>query len=98
MRQLAAIERAELAEGKARGTEHLQLTLADGFALSLLPGRCLDVGAASWRGVPLASLTPPGATHPAFAEPGGSPGDPGGFARNFQAGLVLAVGESVIEC
>lgn len=89
MAQLGSIRRSELADGKARGAEHLQLNLADGFNISLLPGRCLDVSAASWKGVPLASLTPPGPTHPAFLSDESSPG---GFARNFQAGLVYTCG------
>ena len=39
MTQLASVCRSELAEGKGRGAEQIQLTLADGFSLSLLPGR-----------------------------------------------------------
>jgi hypothetical protein len=54
--------------GKGRGSEQMQLTLADGLSLTLLPDRCLDVAEASFRGIPLASLTPPRAVAPAFAD------------------------------
>ena len=90
--QLASIQRSTLAEGKARGSERVQLWLADGFALSLEAGRCLDVGAASWRGVPLASITPPRTVGAAFVEEG----SPSGFARSFGAGLVFTCGLSSI--
>ena len=86
MSQLASITRSELTEGKVRGNEHVQISLADGFALSLLPGRSLDIGAAHWRGVPLASLAPPGAANPAFVS------EEDGFARTFQAGLLFTCG------
>ena len=74
MSQLASIRRSELLEGKTRGNEAIDISLADGLALSLLPGRCLDIGAALWRGISLVALAPPGATHPAFVN------EHGGFA------------------
>ena len=38
MSQLASVRRSELAEGKGRGAEQVQVELADGFSLSVLPG------------------------------------------------------------
>ena len=55
----------------------------------MIDRRCLDIGRASWKGIPLAALTPTGPTHPAFASDESSPG---GFARNFPAGLVYTCG------
>ena len=78
--------------GKGRGTEQIQLYLADGLSLTLLPDRCLDVADASFRGVPLASLTPPRVVGPAFSDES----SPTGFARNFQAGLVYTCGLTAI--
>ena len=88
MSQLASVQRSALAEGKARGAEQVQLTLAGGFALTLSADRCLDVGAVSWCGVPLASITPPRTVGAAFAEEE----SPTGFARSFGAGLVYTCG------
>ena len=74
--------------GKGRGSEQMQLTLADGLSLTLLPDRCLDVAEASFRGIPLASLTPPRAVGPAFADEASATGEYSVFAECAHCQLI----------
>ena len=78
--------------GKGRGSEQMQLTLADGFSLTLLPDRCLDVAEASFRGIPLASLTPPRVVAPAFADETSPTGE---SARNLIFSFEEHIGSSL---
>lgn len=64
--QLAGITRAALTEGKASGTELFAIRTGSGFAFTVLPGRGMDFGPASYAGVPLNYITKAGIVSPQF--------------------------------
>ena len=48
--QLASIEEVELRDGRARGLKVFRVRSTNGLAFDLLPGKCMDIGALSYRG------------------------------------------------
>lgn len=87
MSQLAGARRAATVEGPQRGADGIQLWNSSGLELTLLPGRCLDVSAATYRGASLCFRSHTGETGPAFYEPAGD-----GWLRSFYGGLVVTCG------
>ena len=71
MSQLAAIRRAELTEGNERGAGLIEVTNASGLSFSVLPGRALDIAAATYQGRSLCFRSATGDVGPAFFEPAG---------------------------
>ncbi|HWG85426.1 MAG TPA: DUF4432 family protein [Deinococcales bacterium] len=87
MEQVAGVRRAVLAEGPGAGTEVVEVRAGD-LQFEVLPTRGLDLGAARWRGLPLAWISPAGPVHPALR-----PGNPEtGFVRSFGGGLLTTGG------
>ncbi len=71
MSQVAGIRRGELAEGTERGAGLMEVTNASGLQFSVLPGRALDISAATYKGMSLCFRSKTGDVGPAFYEPTG---------------------------
>lgn len=89
MRQLAGATSAVLDDGRGRGVRVVDVDNGSGLAFQVLPDRGMDIGRATFRGVPLAYLTPVGVAHPAYYEPDGLR-----WLRSFGAGLMTGCGLS----
>ena len=87
MSQLAAVRRAELTEGNQRGAGLIEVSNASGLSFSVLPGRALDIAAATYRGRSLCFRSATGDVGPAFYEPAGY-----GWMRSFFGGLLISCG------
>jgi hypothetical protein len=84
--QVASAVPSVVADGPAAGCRALDLRVHDGIDLRLLPDRALDVGAAWYRGAPLAWISPAGEHAPLPA-----PRDDD-WVRAFGGGLVTTCG------
>lgn len=84
--QLAGAISSTVADGPARGCRALDLRVADGIDLRILPDRGFDIGQAWFRGVPLAWISGAGES--------ASAGEPTGEAgrETFGGGLVTTCG------
>ena len=91
MSQLAAVRRAELTEGNERGAGLIEVSNASGLSFSVLPGRALDVAAATYRGRSLCFRSATGDVGPAFYEPAGY-----GWMRCFFGGLLISCGMTFV--
>lgn len=59
-RQIASVRRFVLADGGEAGVEGLAFSTGGGLDFWVLPGRLLDIGTVSWRGVQVAWQSPAG--------------------------------------
>lgn len=87
MEQVGGIRRITLADGNEAGVEAFDVRTGSGFDFTVLAGRGMDIGAASYRGYPLAWQSPTGVPHAAYFEPEGL-----GWLRGFHGGLVTTCG------
>jgi hypothetical protein len=87
MRQLCGVDSCTETEGPARGARRVRVTTGSGLVFDVHPDRCLDIGAVSWRGMPVAWLSPAG-----FPAPSGYGPDDWGWPRAFGGGLVATCG------
>jgi hypothetical protein len=71
LEQVAGCEPFVLDEGSARGVRALRFRTGGGISLDVLCDRGMDLGAAEYRGAPLAWLSLTGMVAPHFREPGG---------------------------
>lgn len=85
--QLFGVRLAELADGRERGLRVADVTNAGGWQFTVLLDRGLDLGAASFRGTPLAFLASGEFAHPAFFSDRGID-----WLRNWGGGLVTGCG------
>ncbi|MEO5534937.1 MAG: aldose 1-epimerase family protein [Pseudolysinimonas sp.] len=85
--QVARIDSFIDAEGPARGARRLHVVNGGGLEFDVHPDRGLDIGAASYEGLPLAWLSSTGIAAPGFYEPDGR-----GWLRTFGGGLVTTCG------
>ncbi|WP_344680125.1 aldose 1-epimerase family protein [Saccharopolyspora taberi] len=85
--QVAGIDRFCEEDGLARGARRFQVRTGSGLVFDVLPDRGLDLGAASFRGVPLAWISPAGHVAPGHAEHAGA-----GWQRTFGGGLLTTCG------
>jgi len=85
--QYARVDRFIDDDGASRGARRMRVMTGGGLEFDLHPDRALDVGAAWYRGVPLAWLASPGFTPAAAAEPEGR-----GWLRTWGGGLVSTCG------
>lgn len=86
-RQLARIDVLNFEDGPARGSRLVRIVNGGGLDIELLPDRCLDLGMVSYRGVPLAWLSPAPFSAPAFGDPAGT-----GWLRSFAGGFLTTCG------
>jgi hypothetical protein len=85
--QLASVRLGELADGRGRGVRVADCDTGGGLSFSVLLDRGMDIGAARYRGVPLAFQTNGGVAAPAYYEPQGL-----GWLRTFHGGLLAGCG------
>lgn len=85
--QVARIDRFVEEEGPARGARRIRLVSGGGLEAEIHPDRALDLGQVSYRGVPVAWMSPTGMVSPALAENSGR-----GWLRGFGGGLLATCG------
>jgi hypothetical protein len=85
--QVARVDRFVEDDGPARGARRLRVVNGGGLEFDVHPDRGLDIGAASYNGVPLAWISSTGVTRPDAYEPEGR-----GWLRTFGGGLVTTCG------
>lgn len=90
--QIARIKPYRLTEGLEDGVFALDVTTGSGLSFTVLPGRGLDIAAASYKGHPLAWRSATTDTHPAYFDHEGEGGR--GWLRGFYGGLVVTCGLS----
>ncbi|MDO9396859.1 MAG: aldose 1-epimerase family protein [Herbiconiux sp.] len=85
--QIARVDRFVDDDGPSRGARRLRVVNGGGLEFDVHPDRGLDIGAASFEGLPLAWLSSTGFTRPDAYEPEGR-----GWLRSFGGGLVTTCG------
>lgn len=85
--QVAGIREYTYSSGRADGVRAIGVNTG-ALQYELLPGRCLDVGFASYKGVPFGYISKSGICHPAFY----NKTDPTGFQDNFLGGALTTCG------
>lgn len=85
--QVAGIQAFIAADGPARGTRIFQVRTGAGLVYDVIADRALDIGLATFRGIPLAWISPVGFVHPAFCEL-----HEFGWLRYFSGGLLTTCG------
>jgi len=89
MDQLARIRTSVLDDGRGRGIRIADVDNGSGLRFTVLFDRGMDIGDASFNGVPFAYQTPVGLVHPASFEPDGFR-----WLRSFGGGLLAGCGLS----
>jgi hypothetical protein len=89
MAQFCGARRAVLSDGKAAGVEVVDIWNHAGLALSVYPGRGMDIGRFSYKGMPVSYHAKPGVTSPAYYENTGM-----NWLRSFFAGMLTTCGLS----
>lgn len=87
MDQLARIRTSVLDDGRGRGIRMAEVDNGSGLRFTVLLDRGMDIGDASFNGVPFAYQTPVGLVHPSQFEPEGF-----GWLRSFSGGLMTGCG------
>lgn len=87
--QLAGVKRYEFTDGRAKGVEAVDVVTGSGFDFTVMPGRCLDLAWARYRGIPIAYMSKADIAAPAYAEKDGME-----WLRSFCAGLLTTCGFS----
>ncbi len=85
--QIAGIRLGEWADGTERGLRVADVRTGSGLAFSVLLDRGMDIGPASYKGMPLAWVSPTGWAHPMYFDPQGT-----GWLRTFGGGLLTGCG------
>jgi hypothetical protein len=85
--QVARVDRFIEDDGPARGARRFRVVNGGGLEFDVHPDRALDIGAATFRGMPIAWLSSTGMTRPDAYEPEGR-----GWLRTFGGGLVTTCG------
>ena len=85
--QVARIDRLVEEEGPARGARRIRLVTGGGLEVEIHPDRALDLGQVTYRGVPVAWMSPTGMVAPALAESRGQQ-----WLRTFGGGLLATCG------
>ena len=89
MRQLCGLKRYFLADGRAVGTEAVDVNTGGGLRFTVLPGRGMDISELSYRGVPVAYMTKAGVGASQMYDPSGD-----GWLKNFFGGMLTTCGLS----
>lgn len=85
--QVARVDNLVEADGPERGARRLRLVTGGGLEVEIHPDRCLDLGAVTIDGVPVAWMSPTGVTAPGLYDPRGSE-----WLRTFGGGLLATCG------
>lgn len=87
MSQLGEVTRFQYSEGRAKGLEGILFRTGSGLDFTVLPGRGMDIGIASYNGLPLCWLSPAAYASAEYFEPEGL-----GWLRSFAGGLITTCG------
>lgn len=87
MSQIGGVTRSVLVEGPEAGVEVISFRTGTGLCFEVLPTRGMDIGSASFCGVPLAWRSGTGYVAPALYEAPGL-----GWLRSFAGGLLVTCG------
>jgi hypothetical protein len=87
LRRIADITFATLADSFQCGTRVALVRTGSGLAFTVLLDRAMDIGMATFNGIPLTWQSGNGAVNPAYFEP-----TLAGWRRNFHGGLLLLCG------
>jgi len=85
--QVAGIKLGEWSDGVERGLRVADVRSGSGLEFTVLLDRGMDIGPASYKGMPLAWISPTGFGHPAYFDPNGL-----GWLRTFGGGLLTGCG------
>ena len=85
--QVARVDSFIETDGPGRGARRLRVVNGGGLEFDVHPDRALDIGAATFDGLPLAWLSSTGISAPSFYEPEGR-----GWLRTFGGGLMTTCG------
>ena len=85
--QLATVRRVTLCEGKARGTEIIEVKTAGGLELEILPNTGLDIGQTRFKGINMSWLSKNGYDSPSSFLPYETE-----FMNTFPGGLLYTCG------
>ena len=85
--QVAGIRLGEWTDGVERGLRVADVRTGSGLAFSVLLDRGMDIGPASYKGMPLAWVSAAGWAHPMYFDPQGN-----GWLRTFGGGLLTGCG------
>src|SRR5690606_15989394 len=85
--QLARIDRFVEEEGPARGARRIRIVTGGGLEIDIHPDRALDLGQVTYRGVPVAWMSPTGMVAPGLTESRGQE-----WLRSFGGGLLATCG------
>jgi len=85
--QVAGIRLGEWTDGVERGLRVADVRTGSGLAFSVLLDRGMDIGPASYKGMPLAWVSSTGWAHPMYFDPLGN-----GWLRTFGGGLLTGCG------
>ena len=89
MKQLAGVRTSVLDDGRGRGVRVADFDNGSGLSFQVLLDRGMDIGRATFKGLPLSYLSPVGSVHPAYYEPDGLR-----WLRSFGGGLLTGCGFS----
>jgi hypothetical protein len=85
--QIASAQAFELTDGSERGSRAVLLRNAAGLEATVVTERGMALTHVTYRGVPLAMISPTGSVHPAYYEPRGL-----GWLRTFPGGFLTPCG------
>lgn len=89
--QVAGARHTQTVDGPERGADQIAMWNGSGLELGLLPGRCLDIASARFKGMSLCYRSHTGEVGPAFYEP-----ESDGWLRGFYGGLIITCGLSFL--
>ena len=87
--QVAGTRPYRIEGGAADGVSGIDVYTGSGFCFTVLPGRGMDISHASYKGIPLAWISPAGEVSAHAYEPNGF-----GWLRTFAGGLLTTCGMS----
>ena len=87
--QLGGIKRYEFSEGKARGSEGIDIVTGTGLDYTILPGRCMDLAWTRYKGVPISYMSKAEIADASYLEQEGFE-----WLRSFYAGMLTTCGFS----
>jgi len=85
--QLYTLRRVQITQGKAKGTEIIEVCTAGGLQLDILPDAALDIGQARYKGANMTFISKNGYDSPATIDPYET-----GFLHSFPGGLLYTCG------
>ncbi len=85
--QLVSVRRVTVAEGRAKGTDLIEVKTAGGLELDILPDAGLDIGQCRYKGINMSWLSKNGCDAPAVIAPFENE-----FVNSFPGGLLYTCG------